>query len=401
MLLEIILAIVVGILIGTITGITPGIHVNLVAVIALALSPFLLTYTTPIIIAVFIITVALTHTFLDSIPSIYLGAPEDASSALSVLPGHRLLLEGRGYEAVKLATLGSLLAVIIVVLVTPLLIPTFKEAYPIINKYIPHILIASAVYLIYQSKKDRYWSFLVFFLSGVLGLAVFSISTLEQPLLPLLSGLFGTSQLILSYKNNVVIPQQKITKMNIKKKETLKALGASTVASTLLGFLPGVGSAQAAILAMQVAGKTTVEGFLVMVGGINTLVMGLSITALYTIDRARNGAIVAVSKLIENITVTDLTIFLASSLVVAGLVTILTLILARVFSKVITKVNYKKLCLSIIILITGMVLLFSGPVGLLVLIISTCLGMIPPLKGISRSHLMGCLMIPVIIFFIL
>ncbi len=284
---------------------------------------------------------------------------------------------------------------------TPILIPLVTKGYPIVKTYIPHILIFSAIYLIYQSRKSRYWSFLVFALSGALGLAVLNITTLQQPLLPLLSGLFGTSQLILSFKNNIKIPKQKITKMKIKTKETVRSLTACTGASTIVGFLPGIGSAQAAILAMQAAGKTTLEGFLVMVGGINTLVMGLSIIGIYALDRARNGAIIAVSKLIETITTQDLILFLSTALIVAGLVTFLTLILARAASKLITKINYKKLCLSIIILITIMVFIFSSYLGLLVLLISTSLGMIPPLKGISRSHLMGCLMIPVIIFFII
>ena len=400
-MIEIIIAISIGIFLGIFTGLIPGLHVNLISILALSISPFLLTYTTPTTIAIFIISLALTHTFLDSIPSIFLGAPDDAATALSVLPGHKLLLQGRGYEAVKLTALGSLIAVIIVVSLTPLLIPLTIKIYPTIKAYIPHLLILSAIYLIYNSKKARYWSFLIFTLSGILGLAVLNIPTLKQPLLPLLSGLFGTSQLILSYKNNLKIPQQKITKMKIKTKETIKSLTACTGASTIVGFLPGIGSAQAAILAMQAAGKTTLEGFLVMVGGINTLVMGLSIVALYTIDRARNGAIVTVSKLIETITTQDLILFLSTTLIVAGLVTFLTLILARIFSKYITKLNYKKLCLSIIALITLMVFIFSNFLGLLVLLVSTSLGMIPPLKGISRSHLMGCLMIPVIIFFII
>jgi len=39
-------------------------------------------------------------------PSIFLGAPE-ADTALAVLPGHALLMEGRGEEAVRLSAIGS------------------------------------------------------------------------------------------------------------------------------------------------------------------------------------------------------------------------------------------------------------------------------------------------------
>jgi putative membrane protein len=41
-----------------------------------------------------------------------LGAP-DESKALNVLPGHRMLMEGKGFEAVKLNVIGSLLLPVI------------------------------------------------------------------------------------------------------------------------------------------------------------------------------------------------------------------------------------------------------------------------------------------------
>ena len=44
MLLELSLAVLIGIIFGIIAGITPGIHTNLVAVLLLSISPFLLQY---------------------------------------------------------------------------------------------------------------------------------------------------------------------------------------------------------------------------------------------------------------------------------------------------------------------------------------------------------------------
>src|SRR3989338_7134813 len=114
MLLEILLAILIGCLLGIITGLTPGVHINLVSVVILSLSPFLSQYVSLLTLSIVIIAMSVTHTFLDSLPSIFLGAP-DSGMELSVLPGHKLLLEGRGYEAVILNTIGSLFAVILMV----------------------------------------------------------------------------------------------------------------------------------------------------------------------------------------------------------------------------------------------------------------------------------------------
>ena len=101
MFFDIIAAVLVGCCAGIITGLIPGIHINLVSLLLVSVSGYFLGFTSPIVLGVFIISMSVTHTFLDTLPSIFLGAP-DADTALAVLPGHRLLLEGRGYEAVKL-----------------------------------------------------------------------------------------------------------------------------------------------------------------------------------------------------------------------------------------------------------------------------------------------------------
>ena len=121
MFTEILIAIALGATAGVVTGLTPGIHINLLSLILLNLSGYFLGFTTPLVLCVFIISLSVVHTFLDSIPSIFLGAP-DADQALNVLPGHKMLLEGKGFEAVKLTVIGSLISLIIVVALIPFMI---------------------------------------------------------------------------------------------------------------------------------------------------------------------------------------------------------------------------------------------------------------------------------------
>ena len=64
MLLEIFLALLAGLMAGTISGLIPGIHINLVSMLLFAASAFFLNFTTPIVLAVFIVSMAVTHTFL-------------------------------------------------------------------------------------------------------------------------------------------------------------------------------------------------------------------------------------------------------------------------------------------------------------------------------------------------
>ena len=399
MLIEIILAITIGILLGCITGLVPGVHINMVAVVTFSLSPILLTYTSPLILAIVIISMSITHTFLDSLPSIFLGAP-DEDHALSVLPGHRLLLQGQGYQAVTLTTIGSLFAVIITALLVPLLIPISIKGYPLIQDYIPYLLIISSLFLIGKESKSRFWALTIFMLSGALGIATLNLN-LSQPLFPLFSGLFGTSILLLSLLENTKIPKQVIEFPKVKKKELIKALSSGFFASFLTGFLPGLGSAQAAIIGSSLYKKILPETFLILTGSISTFVMAISFVALFSIDKARNGSVVIISKIMQSITFDQLIIFMAVSMIVAGIATILTLKLSKIFSRIMEKVNYKKLTISIIVLIAVLVLILTGPTGFLVLIVATFLGMLPSLKGIAKNHLMGSLLLPVILFFLL
>ncbi|MEK6907638.1 MAG: tripartite tricarboxylate transporter permease [Nanoarchaeota archaeon] len=399
MLIEILIAILIGCFLGIITGLTPGIHINLVSVIILSLAPFLSQYISILTLAIVIIAMSVTHTFLDALPSIFLGAP-DSGMELSVLPGHKLLLEGRGYEAVVLTAIGSLFAVILMVAFAPIGLPFIKIIYPIIQKYIPYILIFFSILLIYRERKSRSLALIIFLLAGILGIITLNLQ-LSQPLFPLLSGLFGTSILLTSIFQKTKIPEQKITEVKLKKKEISSSMGAGFAASFLVGLLPGLGSSQAAIVATSGQKKIKPEKFLVIVGGINTFVMIVSFLALYSIDKARSGSVVVISKLLENFTINHLILFLAVSLIAAGIATWLTLKFAKIFSNIMGKINYNKLCIFIVVLITVLVTILTDWLGLLVLIVSTSIGLIPNLAGIGKNHLMGCLILPVILFFLL
>src|SRR3989344_5322109 len=371
MLFEILIAVIIGIFLGCFTGLTPGIHINLVSLLILSSSPFLLKFTSPLILSILIISMAITHTFLDAIPSVFLGAP-DAEQVLSVLPGHRLLLEGKGYEAVSLLTIGSLISLILIAALTPLMLFYVKDFYSIIQKYIGYLLILACLVLI-----------------------------LEDPLFPLLSGLFGISGLLLSINDKVKIPYQFQIFPRIEKSLAAKAILTSVFSSGLCSFLPGLGPSQAAILGSSFTKNLGDKGYLILNGGMNTVNMFISIIALFTIEKARNGAIVIVSKIIQTLTLQNLIIFVAVSLVASGLASILTLFFAKKFSKLISKINYRLLCLSIILLIVILSFVFSGFLGFFVLVISTSVGLIPALKGFGRNHLMGCLLLPVILYFML
>jgi len=409
MIIELTLAILIGLLAGTITGLIPGIHINLISIILLSFSPFLLTLTTPLTLAIFITSMAITHTFLDFIPSIFLGAP-DEDSFLSILPGHRLLLQGRGYFAIVYTLYGSLTALLIILLFTPIFIYILPLVYTTIQTLMPIILISISLYLILiEEKNKKTWALIIFLLAGFLGIATLNLN-IKEPLLPLLTGLFGASNLIISIKQKTKIPEQRVfplKNIRINKKSILKASLASIIASPFTAFLPGLGASQAALIGKESLNIKDQRQFLFLLGAINTIVMGLSLITIYSIGRTRTGAAVAISKLLPNLTINHIILILGTIIITGILAFTLAINLSKLTAKYITKINYQKLSITIISTLLIIILIFSDYsllgklLSLLIFITSTSLGILTISKNIRRIHLMGCLLLPTILFYLI
>ena len=397
-MLELFLALALGICAGIVTGLVPGVHVNLVSASLLSFSAALLNIVDTTTLAVFIIAMAVVHTFLDTIPSIYLGAP-DTANVMAVLPGHRMLLEGKGYDAVKMTIIGSFLSLIIVVASAPLLVTIMSALQTVLEPWIGWLLVLMMAWMISREKKPLVAAFL-FLVTGIMGISVLGLR-MTQPLFPMLSGLFGVSTLLISLNEQVKIPVQKIsTKLALPWKTLLPSVGVGSFVGTLGGFFPGLGPAQAAVIGSQLLPEKR-NNFLVLVGGIGTANMVASLVTFYALDKARNGAIVTVRELIGGVTWEQFLLFLIVALISGSVGVVLTLFFAKHFARWMEKVKYSHLCLGVIAFIAVLVPIISGWMGLLVLIVATSAGMIAPLTNVSRSNAMGCLLVPVILWFLL
>jgi len=394
MLIGIIISLLLGILAGAFTGLMPGIHINLVGVLLVSLSASLFRNINPVYLVVFIASMSIAHTFVDFIPSIFLGCP-DTDTGLSILPGHELLKQGKGYEAVMLTSKGGLVSVFVLILVSFPLAFLISKIYDAIHSVMFYILLATFLLLILAEKK-KFTALFVFIVSGLLGLSVLN-SGVSEPLFPMLTGLFGTSMLVISIREKIQIPQQEITKPKIN---FFKPVLGAIIASPLCGFLPGLGSGQAAVLGSAVS-KTDNKGFLVLIGAVNILVMGLSFVSLYAISKTRTGSAAAIQEIIGVLSWKVLIIILLAVLI-SGIVSFfLTGFLVRKFSQLISHVNYTKLSMAIIILLTILVFVFSGFLGLLILAASTFTGVYCNSLAVKKTHMMGCLLIPTILFYFL
>lgn len=395
MFLEILLAILLGVLAGCFTGLIPGLHVNLIAVLVFS-SIGLFSSFSLLSVILFILALSLTHSFLDSIPSIYLGAPNPAH-VLSVLPGHQLLHEGKGRLAVLYTLYGSGVGLLLTLALFPLAIKYLDQLYTFLQPFIGYLLFLIIFFLFIYSG-DYFKNFIFFAVSGLLGLAVFALYRQEQVLLPLLSGLFGTSTLLVSLSTVTSLPKQDAD-VSLETDDDLSLFSRATLSGVLAGFLPGFGSSQAAILALSTLKNPKPHHYLIITGALNTINFVFSIITFTLLSRARNGAIVVVSSLAP-FHLSDVWLLSFALLFIGGIALLLGCYLSKSLLSVLVKVPYKTLVYSILFFLIIMVAVLSSFQGMLILLVATGLGLLAQHYGAQRNMLLGCLLLPVLLYFL-
>jgi putative membrane protein len=388
--------ILTGCLLGTITGLTPGLHVNTVCLIGLSLYPSLGLSTTDF--GVVMVSMAVSQTFMDFIPAIFIGVPEE-ETALSILPAHRMVMKGRSMEVVYLTAYGCLLGVVYSII---LLIPVMQIVplvYKTMKGTIIYVVIIAIIVLIIREKK-RMFAMIAFLLSGYLGILSLNLKVLSptEALFPLFSGLFGFSNIIVSLKDKAVsIPQKEDIKVDLDK-NMIKSGLVGSLCGIIVGLLPAMSPSQVGIIAYDLLGGN-LKNFLVSISAINTSDAIYSLVSLYTIDNPRSG-VAAMLGQVMTLDINTLLLFVGVTAFTALIATIVYLNLGRMAMRFVMRINYTKLNLSILIFMMLLIYWITGWIGLLLSMLATAIGLIPILSGVSRTHLMGLLILPTIAYFI-
>ncbi|MCK4968439.1 MAG: tripartite tricarboxylate transporter permease [Candidatus Aenigmarchaeota archaeon] len=393
--MEFLLAILLGILIGTLTGLIPGLHVNMIAAFVMSIS--IGTINDPIIIGCFLISLAITHSFVDFIPSIYLGAP-DSTTALAVLPGHKYLLKGLGHMAVFLSVAGGISSIILLLILSPLLFLILPKLYATIKYFIPLILVLIVIYMIFLEKNKKE-ALIITILSGVLGILSFNTILREEYIFTaLLGGLFGLSTIATAFAFNAKIPKQYL-RTKITRKDFISGGFLGFAAGIVAGMLPGIGSSQSAILLNKLTNKKGARKYIISLGAINTTAAILSVIAIYLIGRARSGIAVAINYITEPITIETITLFLCISVISASLAAIITLKLSKKATTYITPKRYTKINIFVFLFVLSSIILLSGFTGLIIAISGMFLGIYAQISHVKKSLLLNALVIPIILYF--
>ena len=142
--------------------------------------------------------------------------------------------------------------------------------------------------------------------------------------------------------------------------------------------------------------------FIVSMSGVNTSNAIFGLVAFVVIGRTRSGAMVAVEEILgtDSLELSVLLLFFASMVLTALFSYFSTVWIGNNAHHLLQKLDYTKLCTGVLIGLAVMVVLFTGLFGLFIFVISTPIGMLSSFMNVRKSHAMGVILLPVILYFI-
>ncbi|MCU4971260.1 tripartite tricarboxylate transporter permease [Halobacteria archaeon AArc-m2/3/4] len=388
--------ILAGAALGSISGLVPGLHANNFALVLAGVAPSVPA--PPLLVGIAMLAAGVVHTFLNAVPAMALGVP-DAEMAVTALPGHRMVLEGRGYEAIRLSALGSILAVLVAV---PLAVPITSgvtAVYPAIRSNLSIVLALVVVGLLASEYtwRARFGGLLSFSLAAGLGLLTLDLSP-DAPLeaggmlAPLFAGLFGAPVLIDAIRGGGV-PPQRDRAVTMPRVLLGLAAGAGAIAGAIVGYIPGISAAIAAVAVLLVIPSGTNDrSYIVATSGVDTANTIFALFALVAIGQPRTGVMVAFESANAPLNLPVLVV----AVLLAGLIGFaLVIVVGDAYLDIVGRMEYWRISAAVLTLLCLIAYLFTGLLGVGVFVVAAAIGMVPIRFRARRVHLMGVLIVPV------
>ncbi|MFC7202054.1 tripartite tricarboxylate transporter permease [Haloferax namakaokahaiae] len=397
----IVAGVVAGILLGTCSGLVPGLHANAFALLLASAAPQV--QGPPSAITAAMLAAATVHTCLDIVPSLALGVP-DPALAPGALPGHRLVLGGRGREALRLSALGSGFALCLTLPIAVPLTTAMVRLYPLLRDSLPLVLFAVVVALVWTepTARAKVAALVSLVAATTLGLVTLDASfsgplPVGDVLAPLLAGLFGMPVLLDAWESAGVPPQDDAT-IATTKRSVVRSILAGTGGGAFVGYLPGVSAGVAGTLALSVLPisdpEETARAYVVATSAATTATTVFALFAFTGLGTPRTGVLVALAD-------ANLPSGLALAVpvtVCAGIVGVVSVpVLGDRVLALVGRVNQKRLVAGVCLLLVALSWGFTGSGGVAVLLVATAVGLLPPRLGCRRVHLMAVLLGPLVV----
>jgi len=415
---------------GAVTGLAPGLHVNNVAAVVLATRASWVAFllgpwagedpaTLGLLLSCYLLATAVSHGIFDFVPSVFLGAPNE-ETALTILPGHRMLLDGEGARAVSLAARGAVLGTALsaaalvplrLLLGSPVgLADAFRPWSPVFLAGMLVALLLSEARFGRRRARRVVRAAWVQGLAGLLGLAALRGPSGLDPnaaLFPLFSGLFGLPTLAVSlWTRPGQVPAQRMEGLSpLSRAEAGQALRGS-LAGAAVSWLPGLsGGAAATLAALGTSRKMPPSGFMVILGAVSTSTAVLSVSVLFMIGRTRSGVAAAVAALLGDAGSWPSPFALPSAVVWILLASVLAAVLAAPIASRLAgtlaprfaRWDPRALAGATLVGLGLLILVATGPLGLGLAGLAALVGAVPVRIGVRRVQLMAALLVPVLV----
>lgn len=389
------LFLIAGCVLGTVTGLVPGLHSNAVSVLIVAF-----VKTQDFNFALLIVAMNIVQAFVDFVPNILLGVP-DNDSFISVLPGHYFFLKGEALHAIRLAAAGGVIAAILSIPFSFALFLFITQAENFLKSIMAFVLISFVVWTVVRERgiERKVLAAVIVAMSGLLGVVALRGIAFGDALFPLITGFFGVAGLIYSLNSKNVLVDQNLQERNLNGNKTFFAGLLALVAGAIVAIVPSVGPGQAAVIAKEMKGNMGRGEFLTMLGGLNVSNAIFSIVVLFSIGSVRSGAAAAVREL-SSLSIENALFIFAAAVFAAGFGALIVEGLGKEAANAMQKLNYRKINAAVLVFSFLMVAVLNGVPGLLLLFTSASIGILAIATKISRTACMSCLIFPTILFYL-
>ncbi len=362
------------------------------------------------------------YTFAGILPAIYFSTNDD-STLFYLLPSQKFLMYGRAHEAVLLSLTGSLGAsflILIFAIFLPYLLPPLRE---LLTPHMEWILASIGAFMLLSEwprttdrnktqvgrLKEAWGSLsvgiLVFFLSGILGYIVLRGGVMDpetsfQNLMPLFLGLFAIPWLIMNIITNPIIPEQIVENRVITNyQRILRGIFAGSLGGGLAAFFPVITGGIGAFLSGHATAQRGDDIFLIGQGANRFLYYagGFLLFFVPFLHIRRGGAAWMLNIFYSPKTYNEYFLMVGIILLSSLISFYFTIKISKLIAKNIHRIPYKKLSIIILIFILFLTFLITDFKGIIILIVASSIGLLPPLFGTRRLNCLGALIFPLTI----
>ena len=357
--------------------------------------------------------------YFSSISTLYFQAPDD-STMFFQLPTQRYLMQGKAHAAVILGGVGSLLGCLIVVGVIPLIAPLvrlFDDVFRGATFFLIGVVICFIIMSEWpkdfgqgQTKWQRLrdgwstllWGYFIFALSGILGMINFwkpliPTENAFQSLLPIFVGLFAIPAILTNLISQLQVPPQYTSKSVHLRVHHMVQSGFSGGLGGMFGAIaPGVTAGPAGLMSGHATAQSGENNFLMSmnVTRIVYFVGAMTLMMNPAIHLRRGGASVLTNLFYVPSNPAEYYVILSGISLAAFLAFILLLLFSRMAAKFVQLINFKYISIGSLILLLGIVVLFTSWQGLAIMIVATSLGLTCILFQTRRLNLLAVLLVP-------